>query len=287
MVDPEKTDALELFEYVKSLEGKESIARGNQVISILNSLGIKSNIQQNRFPRIRNIIIDFSSRKGKRLIFSAHYDKVNGSPGANDNASGVAVLLGLCRILKPQEAPVRVIFFDREEAWLRSRFLHPGLLGSLYYVFRNNLRDISAVYNLEFCGTGDCCTIWPIKNYQKDLAAYKAVERAAAALKLDLNAAHIPWLLFSSDHLSFRLKGLPNAVTLSLLPIEQIPAVKNLVSNLNLHRILSGRKPLLPGVLASLHTPEDTVSHLSEGSLKLMLSLLIDIIHDFSSRHEK
>jgi Zn-dependent M28 family amino/carboxypeptidase len=39
----------------------------------------------------------------KRLLIVAHYDTVENSPGADDNASGVAVLLELSRVLQPVE----------------------------------------------------------------------------------------------------------------------------------------------------------------------------------------
>ena len=38
------------------------------------------------------------------IVIGAHYDAIEGSPGANDNASGVAVLLELARTL-PQTPP--------------------------------------------------------------------------------------------------------------------------------------------------------------------------------------
>ncbi|GAA4154452.1 hypothetical protein GCM10022251_24770 [Phytohabitans flavus] len=50
-----------------------------------------------------------------RLIVGAHLDTVPGSPGADDNASGVAGLLELARIVPP--APdLMLVVFDQEEA---------------------------------------------------------------------------------------------------------------------------------------------------------------------------
>jgi len=51
------------------------------------------------------------------VIVGAHYDTVAGSPGADDNASGVAVLMELARRLAshPNQRTVRLIFFDLEE----------------------------------------------------------------------------------------------------------------------------------------------------------------------------
>ena len=46
------------------------------------------------------------------IVVGAHYDTVPGSPGADDNASGVAVLLELAAM----KLPVRFVAFANEEA---------------------------------------------------------------------------------------------------------------------------------------------------------------------------
>jgi Zn-dependent M28 family amino/carboxypeptidase len=57
----------------------------------------------------------------KQIVVGAHLDTVANSPGANDNASGVAVVLAIARYLKDtpcRRAPVIVVFFDQEETGL-------------------------------------------------------------------------------------------------------------------------------------------------------------------------
>ncbi len=51
------------------------------------------------------------------ILVGAHYDTVPGSPGADDNASGVAVLLAIAELLaaKPPRRPVYLVAFDLEE----------------------------------------------------------------------------------------------------------------------------------------------------------------------------
>ena len=51
------------------------------------------------------------------LVVGAHYDSVEGSPGANDNASGVAVRIETARLLagRPLPATVRFVAFANEE----------------------------------------------------------------------------------------------------------------------------------------------------------------------------
>ena len=268
-----------LMDYVRALEGKDNRSRAQQVLAILGGLGIEPACQECRFPRISNIIVDLPPGPGvKRVLFSAHYDAVPGSPGANDNASGVAVLLGLCHEQRHGDTPVRVIFFDREEPWLRTPVLCLGLLGSLYYTWKSDLRDVAAIYNLEFCGLGDFLGVWPVRTGEVNLPALRGVERAAARLGLPLGAVHIPWFFFTSDHLPFRLRGLSNALTLSLLPAHQVPALGRLLTGLCICKLLAGRQSALPEPLSFIHTREDTSTRLNEGSLRLMQSLLLELL---------
>lgn len=60
------------------------------------------------------------------ILIGAHYDAVPGSPGADDNATGLAALLELARAFAEQPAryPLRLVAFDLEEY---------GLLGSRAY----------------------------------------------------------------------------------------------------------------------------------------------------------
>ncbi|MCP4612677.1 MAG: Zn-dependent exopeptidase M28 [Planctomycetes bacterium] len=90
---------MQLMNYVTSLENRDNRTRCDQVLAALRALGIEPIIQECRWPRIRNIIVDFSpDHEEQQVLFTAHYDAVLNSPGANDNASGVAVLLGLCHM---------------------------------------------------------------------------------------------------------------------------------------------------------------------------------------------
>lgn len=65
---------------------------------------------------ILNLAADNSSKKPPVLI-GAHYDAVPGTPGADDNATGVAALLELARIFafQPAKYPLRLVAFDLEE----------------------------------------------------------------------------------------------------------------------------------------------------------------------------
>jgi aminopeptidase YwaD len=81
------------------------------------------------------------------LIVAAHYDTVRGSPGADDNASGLAVLLEAARCLRsiPLSREVRFIAFSLEEE---------DLLGSLAYVssLRKDGQEVAGTIVLECVG---------------------------------------------------------------------------------------------------------------------------------------
>lgn len=105
----------------------------------------------------RNVIGILKGTSEKKIIISAHYDSVNG-PGANDDASGVGVMLELARILATEKHNKTIIFiaFDAEEH-MRA--------GSEYYVANLNQEDLDntlGVLNLDSIGRGNFLTgfIW-------------------------------------------------------------------------------------------------------------------------------
>ena len=76
-----------------------------------------------------NLLVD-PRAPGPPLIVGAHYDTVPGSPGANDNATGVAVLLALAASLRDgPPLPLRLAFFVNEEP----PHFHSEAMGSLRY----------------------------------------------------------------------------------------------------------------------------------------------------------
>ncbi len=65
----------------------------------------------------RNVIVRMGPDKGPLTVVGAHYDVCDSSPGADDNASGVAALLELARQLSfnPPESPIELVFYALEE----------------------------------------------------------------------------------------------------------------------------------------------------------------------------
>ncbi|MCM2358307.1 MAG: M28 family peptidase [Geobacteraceae bacterium] len=103
---------------------------------------------------VRNLEAELrgSSAPEEIIVVGAHYDSVSGSPGANDNASGVAALIEIAHSLAgwPLPRTVRFVLFTNEEP----PFFKTGQMGSLVYARRARLRGerIVAMLSLETIG---------------------------------------------------------------------------------------------------------------------------------------
>ncbi len=103
---------------------------------------------------VRNLEVSLSgtSLAEEIIVIGAHYDTVSGSPGANDNASGVAALLEIARFLRTHTPArsVRFVAFVNEEPPL---FYSPNM-GSYRYARRARERseNIIAMLSLETIG---------------------------------------------------------------------------------------------------------------------------------------
>lgn len=100
----------------------------------------------------RNVIAQFGPDSEERIIVGAHYDTAGPLPGADDNASGVAGLLELARLLNRQPPPMRVelVAFTLEEP----PYFRTTGMGS--WIHAQTLRQdgvrVRAMFGLEMIG---------------------------------------------------------------------------------------------------------------------------------------
>ncbi len=99
----------------------------------------------------RNIVMKREGKNQDTLIVCAHYDTVANSRGADDNASGVSVLLGL-DIPENPEYTLMLIFFTGEEV---------GLIESRH--FAENIDCIIGVICVDTVGVGEDLHISSLK----------------------------------------------------------------------------------------------------------------------------
>ncbi len=87
----------------------------------------------------RNVVARIPGRRRGTVLLGAHHDTKDAIPGfvgANDGASGVAVLLEVARVM-PQRLPgpsLTLVFFDAEEARGNRPFHEDGIRGSRQFV---------------------------------------------------------------------------------------------------------------------------------------------------------
>ena len=96
--------------------------------------------------------IQGADRADEIVIIGAHYDTVEGSPGANDNATGAAAVLALAHLLarKKTSRTLRFVEFVNEEP----PYFQSPYMGSVVYAkhCRNRGEKIVAMLSLETIG---------------------------------------------------------------------------------------------------------------------------------------
>jgi len=99
-----------------------------------------------------DVEIQGSGRWDEVVIIGAHYDSVEGSPGANDNATGAAAVLALARLFSGKETSrtLRFVEFVNEEP----PYFKSPVMGSLVYAkgCRTHGEKIVAMLSLETIG---------------------------------------------------------------------------------------------------------------------------------------
>lgn len=218
--------------------------------------------------RGENFSVDVGS--GDRvLVLIAHHDAVPGSPGANDNAAAVGILLHLLERLPglvPSDLRVRVLFTAAEER---------GYLGARAYVRNVPVGDLVGVLSLELCGIGDCLVLWDVDG---DTPFLGRVTGALDGLGLRRDERYhvvgrIP--MFGSDHRAFASAGVP-AYGLTAVPFTEADALRQFVFK----PLRSTLRHLVrrPRPFDTYHTARDSSATLDPAALALVVRALEAII---------
>lgn len=166
------------------------------------------------------------------IVVGAHYDTAWGTPGADDNASGVAGLLELSRLTseKPLPLTVRFVAFALEEP----PFFRTKNMGSYVYAesLKNEAADVKGMIALEmlgyFCDKKGCqyyplpffrwfypdrgnflAFVGNIRSRRFTLKMKKAFQKSSSLPVESLNTISLVPGVDFSDHLSFWRFGYP------------------------------------------------------------------------------
>ncbi|MDM5224602.1 M20/M25/M40 family metallo-hydrolase [Cytobacillus sp. NJ13] len=194
----------------------------------------------------------------KEVILGAHHDSVVGAPGANDNASGVGLMLELARVYKGYntDKTLKFIAFGSEER---------GLLGARYYVDQlteTEKDQIEAVFVPDMVAT----------NYDKATNLYAMTPDGSqnivtsstgeAGARLG-NSDILPGKFGSSDHVPFHNAGIPAALFIWMG--------------------IDSWDPLVYHIEKVYHTPQDTIednisAERMQSALDIIGSGLFDVV---------
>jgi aminopeptidase YwaD len=160
---------------------------------------LKVNVTTEQKPSL-NVVAVSPATRGRLpiIIVGAHYDTVPAGPGANNNGSGVGVMLELARVLaREQRGEVRFVAFGSNEL---------GLVGSRSYVERltsDEKSRIVAMINVDMVAVGPTMTF----TGSEDLVtrALAIAERLQIPKVTRLTTQRTA----NSDHLSFSGAGIP------------------------------------------------------------------------------
>ncbi len=101
----------------------------------------------------RNVLASFGPQTGPRIVVGAHYDAMDELPGADDNASAVAVLLEVARLLGAGDAPAvhteLVAYVLEEPPFFRTEFMGSAVHAA---ALRDAGAEVRAMLCLEMVG---------------------------------------------------------------------------------------------------------------------------------------
>jgi len=134
-------------------------------------------------------------RPDEIVVVGGHYDSVARSPGANDNASGVAATLEAARVLAsiPTPRTVQFVLFAAEEL---------GLYGSAAFA-SDRRQGVVAMINLDMVGWGERLMVG---NTGRDDAIVNTALQAAQQAGIQVTRFRAG----GSDHVNFERAGIPS-----------------------------------------------------------------------------
>ena len=142
----------------------------------------------------RNVIAEKpgSSESGGTVVVGAHYDTTPDTQGANDNGSGLSVVMTMAELTADTEYPftLKFVLFGAEEI---------GLFGSRHYVdalTEQDIEDTIAMLNFDVPGSGerlDFIGSRELTDYATDIAADIGAKAANAGLPEGVGSDHTPF----------------------------------------------------------------------------------------------
>jgi hypothetical protein len=253
------------------LEGRSNAERETAVARWLQARGVP--FTREPFAtfegRGENFCVDVG-HGDRPLVLIAHHDAVPGSPGANDNAASVAILLALLERWAAREPAVRVqvLFSACEEL---------GYLGTRAWVRARGVAGVLGVLSLEMPGVGDSVAVWDAQTQTPFLAV---VRRALEGLGLRSGESYhvvgrIP--IFGSDHRAYAAAGV-SAYGLTSVPTSEASALRQFIAHPLRAALRRGARR--PPPFDTYHTARDAGGTLDETALARVTDALQAVVEE-------
>ena len=255
------------------LTARDNAAREAAVATWLGARGVP--YTRHRFATFEgrgdNYVVDLGAGE-RTLVLIAHHDAVPGSPGANDNAASVAILLTLLERLGAAPPPgrrVRLLFTACEEL---------GYLGARVFVRETSLDRIEGVLSLELCGRGDTLAVWDAAAAETPFlrtvrGAFESVGRRADETYHVVG--RIP--VFGSDHRAFAAAGIP-AYGLTVVPAAEADALRAFVFSPMKSALRAVKRRPVP--FDTYHTTRDALATLDPSALDAVVQALEALVRE-------
>ena len=269
---------------------KEDTNRRDFIISFLKENGVP--FMPVSLSTGKHIVIHYSKKNYnkcyKNKLFIAHYDRKEGTEGANDNSAACFILMNFATYLLScnYEHNVKIIFTDSEEtasAGLELQGSYKLALG----LRQLNMAD-SDVYIFDMCGRGDALIFSLAGIYgrpkEKTVALVDLHNKAISHAK-ESATKHISLITPYSDNAGFIAAGL-NAQLVTVLPSDEASTLKKAIDELkekpNYSELIdvilknariekdSPLEKIIPLTWQKMHTPFDTLDTLTDSSFALV-----------------
>ncbi len=229
-------------------------------------------------------------QKYYRITLTAHYDRVENSPGANDNSAAIFQLLSFWEEMKQEKLPhhTQILFTNKEELTGNMKATDQGSWMLARHLNRLGINNILFLV-LDMCGIGDTL-IWGHSLHKAGLQtgnisiskAHNALDRLLKEFSRDVDYGINPGF---SDDLGLLLGGYP-AIQVSLLPgleaNELLKFESRKTERTNRNKPATHRESthgMTPETWKKKHTPFDTLESLEPRAFFLMRRLLRAIAH--------
>jgi hypothetical protein len=255
---------MQMMETVKSLEGGTTRQRFEVITRLLTQWRIPYNIQS--YTTGKNILVPASQRKW--LGISSHIDVVKNSPGANDNASAIAVCLEILHRIQHtnfKNFGVSVFFFDEEET---------GLKDSKAYVNQYGTKGMMGLINLEMVGQGDRFALWPLDESSQGRILYTfeqvAAQNGVFTRRFDKIVTN------TADHVSFTTQVKQDVFSLTCISEKDVEVAYHYYKAQEFEVDIDTLGDIMrqAPIFQHYHQPSDLSIYLSEDSLQLTADML-------------